>query len=105
MSKSIYEIQMAAILKNAGYKFKEEVKFHPSRKWRFDFVLEPVKTKIAIEVSGGHFIPQGRHTYGKGYEKDLEKINTAQLMGWIVLQYTGNTLSNILQDLKMLGKN
>jgi hypothetical protein len=103
IKKSIYQIQMAALLKKEGYNFVEEFKFHPDRKWRFDFVLEPVKTKIAIEVNGGVWI-RGKHTFGTSYEKDLEKINTAQLMGWMILQYTPDTLPNVIQDLKKLKK-
>ena len=104
MKTSIYQIQMRALLKEGGYPFVEEFKFHPTRKWRFDFVLKPTKTTIAIEVNGGIWM-RGKHTFGTAYEKDLEKINQAQLMGWIVLQYTPGTLTNVLDDLETLNKN
>ncbi len=99
---SIYEKQLAQILKDAGYAFVQEYQFAPPRKWRFDFALDPVKCKIAIEVNGGHFMRGGRHTFGKGYENDLEKLNRAMIDGWIVLQYVPATLPNILTDLKKL---
>jgi len=101
--KSIYEIQMAALLKEAGYEFEREYRFAPPRRWRFDFVLLPLKVKIAIEVNGGAWI-KGKHNYGNSYGKDLEKINTAQIMGWIVLQYTGDNLTNVIKDLELLKK-
>lgn len=100
-NKSLYEIQMRNLLREAGIEFVEEYQFLKSRKWRFDFVLKPVKTKIAIEVNGGIWI-KGRHNFGKSYEKDLEKINTAQMMGWTVLQYTRDTLPKVLKDLEIL---
>ncbi len=99
--KSIYELQMAQLLKKSGYEFKTEFRFDKERRWRFDFVLKPVKTKIAIEVNGGSWI-RGRHTFGTNYEKDLEKLNSAMLQGWIVLQYVPNTLPQVLDDLKKL---
>jgi len=103
-NKNLYEVEMAAILKKAGYKFKTEHRFDKVRRFRFDFVLEPIKTKIAIEVNGGHFMPYGKHTFGKSYESDLEKLNLAQINGWIVLQYVPNSLFNVIRDLELLGK-
>ena len=98
--ESIYQIQMRAFLKELGYNFEEEHKFHPKRRWKFDFILKG-NDKIAIEINGGIWI-KGRHNFGRNYEKDLEKINTAQMMGWKVLQYTPDTLTNIQKDLEFL---
>lgn len=99
--KSIYQIEMAAILKQLGVPFEEEFCFCPTRKWRFDFILKPVKTKIAIEINGSIW-QKGKHTFGSQYIKDLEKINTAQIMGYIVLQYTPENLTDVARDLKLL---
>lgn len=60
-----------------------EVLFHPTRKWRMDVAWEC--SKVAIEVMGGVF-SGGRHTRGKGYIEDCNKMNEAQILGWIVLQ-------------------
>lgn len=62
-----------------------EHRFHPVRRWRFDFAW-PEK-KIALEIEGGAFIG-GRHTRGAGYENDIEKYNEATLAGWTVLRAT-----------------
>ena len=62
-----------------------EFRFHPVRKWRFDFAF--VEAKLAVEVDGGAFV-QGRHTRGAGWLKDQEKLNTAVVMGWRVLHVT-----------------
>jgi very-short-patch-repair endonuclease len=62
-----------------------EFRFHPVRKWRFDFAF--IAVKLAIEVDGGAFV-QGRHTRGAGWLKDQEKLNTATVLGWRVLHVT-----------------
>lgn len=63
----------------------EEYRFHPKRRWRFDFAW-PDKM-IAVEVEGGTFTG-GRHTRGKGFEQDCEKYCEATLLGWRVLRFT-----------------
>lgn len=62
-----------------------EHRFHPVRRWRFDFAWPD--RKIAVEVDGGTW-SGGRHSRGAGYEKDAEKLNTATLDGWRVLRVT-----------------
>lgn len=61
----------------------KEFKFHPIRKWRFDYAIPA--HKIAIEVEGGVWTG-GRHTSPKGFLGDMEKYNTATLMGWRVFR-------------------
>jgi very-short-patch-repair endonuclease len=68
-----------------------EVRFHPTRKWRFD-VCWPSK-KIAVEVDGAVWV-RGRHSRGGGMEADNEKINEAQRLGWAVYRFsTGQVTS------------
>lgn len=62
-----------------------EYKFHPTRRWRFDYACE--KLKIAVEIEGNVFA-YGRHNSPMGYIKDLEKYNTATAMGWSVIRFT-----------------
>jgi len=66
-----------------------EYKFHNERRWRFDFAWPAVK--VAVEIEGGIF-SGGRHTRGTGYEKDLEKYNTAITLGWKVYRLSGGML-------------
>lgn len=68
-----------------GYEFVKEFRFHDKRKWRFDYCH--VESKTAIEVNGAVFT-QGRHTRGKGFINDMEKLNNAILAGYVVLQFT-----------------
>lgn len=60
-----------------------EYKFHPERRWRFDFAWPD--RKVALEVEGGVWIA-GRHTRGSGFVKDMEKYNAAATLGWRVLR-------------------
>lgn len=65
---------------------ERELRFHPPRKWRMDFAWPD--HMLAVEVDGGTW-NGGRHTRGKGFEADCEKMNTAVLDGWRVLRVTG----------------
>jgi hypothetical protein len=55
------------------------------RNWRMDFAWPG--PMIAVEFEGGTYTG-GRHTRGAGFEKDLEKYNTALILGWRVLKVT-----------------
>lgn len=63
-----------------------EHRFHPKRRWRFDFCWPD--QKLAVEVEGGTW-GGGRHTRGAGYEADCEKYAEAMCLGWRVLRVTG----------------
>lgn len=63
----------------------KEFKFHPVRKWRFDFAIP--EYKIAIEIDGGVWT-YGRHNRSTGYIADMEKFNAAASLGWVVLKFT-----------------
>lgn len=82
--------------KELGERCEKEWKFHPVRKWRFDYAFPDFK--VALEVEGGVFTG-GRHTRSVGFIKDIEKYNTAAMLGWTVVRtvpdelYTGKTLT------------
>lgn len=67
----------------------KEYKFHPVRRWRFDYAIP--EHKIALEVEGGVWT-DGRHVRAEGFLGDMEKYNTATLMGWRVLRTTPDDL-------------
>lgn len=89
-----------------GLQCVKEFRFHPVRKWRFDYAIPD--HKVALEVEGGAFL-QGRHTRPSGFLKDMEKYNTATAMGWKVVRtipkelYTQKTL-DLLKSL-VFGQN
>lgn len=64
-------------------------RFHPTRRWEFDFCYPD--RMIAIECEGGIFRSGGgAHSSGKAILRDIEKYNTATLMGWRVFRlHTG----------------
>lgn len=68
-----------------------EWRFHALRRWRFDWAFRP--EKLAIEVEGGAWTG-GRHTRGKGFEKDLEKYAEALCLGWRVLRVTPKQIAD-----------
>lgn len=71
--------------------WEREFRFHPGRRWRFDFAHP--ESKIAVEVEGGAWT-KGRHNRPAGFIADMEKYNQAALMGWIVLRYTPQQVSS-----------
>lgn len=62
-----------------------EFRFHPERRWRFDFAW--IKERLAVEVEGGTWT-NGRHNRPQGFQNDTKKYNAAALAGWRVLRYT-----------------
>lgn len=79
------EAMLVQHLKSHKIGFEQEYKFHPERKWRADFLI--TGTKILVEVEGGIW-SGGRHTRGKGYIGDMEKYNSAAMMGFTVLRFS-----------------
>ncbi len=64
---------------------EQEYRFHPDRKWRFDFAWPDSRLAVEIEglTRGG-----GRHQRMTGYTSDCEKYREAVRLGWRVLRYT-----------------
>ena len=68
-----------------------EYQFAPPRRWRFDYAWPDCR--VAVEIHGGEWT-NGRHTRGGGFTLDRWKMNTAQLRGWIVLEFTNTMLKD-----------
>lgn len=96
-------IIIESILKELNLEYVREYKFHPKRRFRFDFAI--LKLKIGIEYEGGIY-NFGRHVRGRSYTSDCIKYNLAQIEGWKVLRYTVNMVeenpAQIYNDLKYL---
>lgn len=86
--------------KEMGVECVKEYRFYKSRQWRFDYALPLYK--IAIEVEGGVWT-QGRHVRPVGFLGDMNKYNTATLLGWRVFRTTPSKL--LSQDTLTLIKN
>ena len=63
-----------------------EHRFHPTRKWRFDFCWPDLM--LACETEGGTY-SGGRHTRGLGFDQDCEKYGEAMVLGWDVYRCSG----------------
>ena len=70
-----------------------EHRFHPTRKWRFDFAWPDIKLAVEWE---GIFSRRSRHTSLIGYAGDCEKYNSAVSLGWRIIRVTAKTKGNDL---------
>lgn len=73
-------------------KPEEEYRFHPERRWRFDFAYP--ERMIAIECEGGTWKKKARHTTGTGFRDDCYKYNNAAILGWFVLRFTSDMIND-----------
>lgn len=115
-SGSSLESRALAQITELGLPLPEsQFRFAPPRKWLFDFAYPDLR--IAIEVEGGTYGKMikclkcgstvmarglngrlyplrigGRHNRGEGFEKDVEKYNAAELLGWHVFRVTGKMI-------------
>ena len=77
--------------KTTGLKWASEFKFHPKRRWRFDYACEVAK--VAIEINGGNYV-RGRHSNPTALAKEYQKFAEANAMGWVVVSCTPMTNKN-----------
>lgn len=73
-----------------------EFRFHASRKWRADYCWPD--QRIIVEIDGGIWTG-GRHSGGTGQLRDMEKLNAAALLGFLVLRYTPQQMGQCMEDL------
>lgn len=91
MPKSAIEETFALHCKASGLNPEREFKFHPSRRWRFDFAFP--ERMCAVECEGAVWT-NGRHTRGSGFVADLEKYNAAAALGWFVFRFDGSAVKS-----------
>ena len=81
-----------------GQKYKHDKRFHPTRRWRFDYQWSDIK--VALEIDGG-----GHKIYWAMYRRDVEKMNAALFLGWQVFRVTTDMVRaddiGFLEELKM----
>jgi len=61
-----------------------EYKFHPTRRWRVDYVF--LDAKLVIEIEGGIW-QYGGHNRPRWFIKDMEKYNSLTELGYHLLRY------------------
>ena len=93
--------EMKLMLQLMKLNFVQEHRFHPTRKWRFDFAIPEHMVVIEYE---GLIAEKSRHTTIDGFTGDCNKYNAAVLMGWRVLRYTARNYTQMAGDLLTLIK-
>ncbi len=88
------ENMFAFQLKTAGIPFEQQVKFSGDRKFLADFFFRDAK--LIVEINGGVWMQKSGHNTAKGIQRDYEKSNEAQLLGYTYLQYTKKELDNLI---------
>jgi very-short-patch-repair endonuclease len=89
--RSAAEEVFAAVMRTkCGEAAEREYRFHPTRKWRFDFAWPAYK--VAVEIDG-----RGRHQTVDGVRKDCEKHNEAVILGWAVLRFPATDKGKVFQ--------
>jgi very-short-patch-repair endonuclease len=83
---------------------EKEFRFHPTRRWRFDYAFP--KEKLAIEQEGGIWIKGrsgkgGAHSLPTNILRDMEKQNEAAILGWRVLRFTPDQVKRGLAALQI----
>lgn len=84
-SPQITDLFVSIVRADLKVECVREFRFHPVRRWRFDYAIP--QYKIAIEIDGGVWT-YGRHNRSSGYIADMEKFNAAASLGWVVLKFT-----------------
>lgn len=92
--REILEKRFQVIWNDLGGKpLEAQVKFHPERKWRFDFADRV--TMVAFEIQGGIYRAQSGHRSFEGVQRDYEKLNAATIWGWKVIQVTSPMMDDL----------
>jgi very-short-patch-repair endonuclease len=78
----------------------EEYRFDEDRRFKSDWAIPELK--LLIEYEGGIFDRTGiqGHTHPKGIQRDIEKYNLAQQLGFIVLRFSLLNYKTLPQALK-----
>lgn len=100
-SKAELEALLAQDLTAARIAYHQQVRFHPKRRWKADFVIDNLD--LLIEIEGGTYIHrtgrtfvgkdgkrhemQSRHLTPNGFHDDCEKYNQAALLGYRVFRF------------------
>ncbi len=90
---TVYDRCILASCEDAGFPAPvAEYRFHPTRKWRFDFAWPSLL--LGLEVNGGAWI-YGRHNRAASYLRDLQKYNAAAALGWRIFYLTPAQVSEV----------
>ena len=99
--RSKYTAHVDALCREFGISCPEyELQFHTVRKYRFDAAWR--EQRIALELEGGIWMKGGAHALPSNIIRDMEKGNLAVSMGWRVLRYMPDQLTEAVSAVKQL---
>lgn len=78
-----------------GWDLTAQYRFHPERKWAFDFAFP--SQLLAVEVDG-----QAHHRKYSMMRSDYEKLNEAARLGWRVLRFHANERGKAAQWVELI---
>lgn len=87
MKQTDAQVLLAIHLRELGVHTQPEYLFC-DRNWRFD--LYSMAHNLAFEANGGKW--HGGHRRGKAIEDENDKLNTATMLGYRVLQFTNEQI-------------
>ena len=90
-AKSTLHLFLKVMAKKHGVVADPEHKFHPKRRWKFDYAFPELKLAVEYE---GIFSAKSRHTSIVGFTNDCEKYSEAALLGWIVIRVTAKMVQD-----------
>jgi very-short-patch-repair endonuclease len=73
-----------------GERIEEEYRFCEGRRWAFDLCVPSIM--LALECDGGMWT--GGHKRGAALEDDYMKQGTAQMLGWTILRFSNEQVSD-----------
>ena len=89
------EATFALQLMAAGIKFRREYRAVPTRRYKWDFVIEPFEdTLLLVELNGGTHRHMG-HSTGVGIQRDYDKANAAVCHGFRQLTFTAQDVHDL----------
>ncbi len=89
---SALEAELAVQFRLNNIRCLTEYRFNPDRRWRFDFAWPALL--FAVEVEGVTY-EGGRHQRVEGFENDLDKYQSAMLLGWCVYRVTKKQIKSL----------
>lgn len=100
-----YKAMLVQQCELAGMRLEPEFRFHPERKFRADWKVNG--HMVLVEYEGGLYSGGKRgHSSIAGIQRDIEKANLAQILGYIVIRVapmhvvSGEALSWIEEAIK-----
>ena len=85
--EELLDLLLRSLLPEFRYAaYQREYRFHRRRRWRFDFAFPSLM--LAIEYEGSF------HRTKERFAPDMDKYNTAQIEGWVVLRFGRKQLND-----------